>query len=86
MLNYQSFTVQSVKAAHLMGCLLLVSSFQVQAETNCYRADTNSKPGYASTNVDYPSLQRDDRQHESIVTVTNATKGAHVLLGGTVKP
>jgi multidrug efflux pump subunit AcrA (membrane-fusion protein) len=90
MLNYQRFTVQSVKAAHLMSCLLLaasvVSSFQVQAETSYYRADNNSKPSYTSTNVYYPSLQRDDRQHESIVTVTNAKTGAHVVLGGTVKP
>ena len=90
MLNKQWFTMRSENDAYLISRLLLAASltmsFQLQAENGYYRTEKNSQSTSSSAKVFYPSVKRGGAQHESIVTVTNAKTGAHVVLGGTVKP
>ena len=88
MLNSQWINMRPVSGLNLSRLLLvtaLITPFQSQAESEYYRSGNNNQSTYSSSKVYYPSVQRDTR-HESIVTVTNAKTGAHVVLGGTVKP
>jgi len=84
MLNKQWFTSRSTTGVRLLFAISMVMPFQSQAETTYYRT-SSSQSSNLPGKVFYPAVQR-DRQHDSIVTVTNTKTGAHVVLGGTVKP
>ncbi len=74
--------LQSLKCLLLI-TLLIVSS-HLQAESGYYRTDRNSQSEYSRNKVSYPTYKR-SRGDESIITVSNAEVGAHVVLGGTVE-
>ncbi|MDH5611075.1 MAG: efflux RND transporter periplasmic adaptor subunit [Gammaproteobacteria bacterium] len=90
MRNNQWFTTRPADSAYLLSRLLLavslIISFQLQAEKAYYRTDNSNQSAHTSGKVFYPTVQRGGKQHGSIITVTNAKTGAHVVLGGTVKP
>lgn len=85
MLNTQWFTIQPSAGVRLLFAISLMAPFQLQAETAYYRTANSNQATNLPTKVFYPAARR-DTGHESIVTVTNAKTGAHVVLGGTVKP
>ena len=74
---------------HPVSLLLVISLFmpyQLQAESTYYKTDNESQSNYSSNNVYYPPVRHQGKNQTSIVTVTNAKTGAHVVLGGTVTP
>ena len=85
MLNTQWFTIRPSAGVRLLFAISLIAPFQLQAETAYYRTANSYQATNLPTKVFYPAARR-DTGHESIVTVTNAKTGAHVVLGGTVKP
>lgn len=84
MLHKQWFNIMPTAGVGVLFAISVVTSFQSQAESVYYRTNSSQSSNLPSK-VYYPSAQR-GAQHESIVTVTNAKTGAHVVLGGTVKP
>lgn len=90
MLNNQCFTMRLAEGASIWARFLLIVSitvpFQLQAEKAYYRTDHNNQSAPASGRVLYPAVRRGGQKHESIITVTSAKTGAHVVLGGTVMP
>ena len=86
MLNMQWITMRSAASLRLLFVISLTASFQLQAESGYYRTDDNDSSKYRPSKVYFSAQKRDSRHESSIVTVTSAKKGAHVVLGGTVKP
>ena len=85
MLNKQWFTIRPGTGVRLLFAISLITPFQLQAENVYYRTAGSHQATNLPPKVFYPAAPR-DRGHDSIVTVTNAKTGAHVVLGGTVKP
>lgn len=83
MLNMQWVSTRTAGLCLLIVILLIVS-FQLQAETGYYRPD-NNRLNHVPTKIFYSAGKRDSRHESSIITVISAKKGAHVVLGGTVK-
>ncbi|MCK5262066.1 MAG: efflux RND transporter periplasmic adaptor subunit [Gammaproteobacteria bacterium] len=84
-LNKQWFTIRPGAGVRLLFAISLITPFQLQAESAYYRTGGSSQATNLPTKVFYPAPRR-DTGYDSIVTVTNTKKGAHVVLGGTVKP
>ena len=88
MLKSHGYFRQAVVSHHLKKLLLvtaIASPLQLVAETAYYQSDGNSHSSYKTSKFFYPDSQSSNR-HDAIITVTNAKTGAHVVLGGTVKP
>ena len=64
----------------------LMVSAQVMAERSYYKNNNSNYSTNSSAPVYYPSVRHKDKNNASIITVTNAKTGAHVVLGGTVIP
>ena len=86
MLNMQWITMRSTTGLRLLFVISLTASFQLQAESGYYRTDDNDSSKYRPSQVYFSAQKRDSRHESSIVTVISTKKGAHVVLGGTVKP
>jgi len=85
MLNTQWFTIRPSAGVRLLLASSLMASVQLHAENVYYRTTDSSQATNLPSKMMY-SASRHANNHESIVTVTNAKTGAHVVLGGTVKP
>ena len=85
---------KSNKPVSLISLLLaiqVVIPAQLLAENSFYRNDNNNYSANSSSNqssnhIYYPRVRQQNKNNASIVTVTNAKTGAHVVLGGTVTP
>jgi len=64
----------------------LLMSPQLQAEATYYKTDNSNHSANSSSHVYYPPVRHKDNNRTSIITVTKAKTGAHVVLGGTVTP
>ncbi|MDH5472952.1 MAG: efflux RND transporter periplasmic adaptor subunit [Gammaproteobacteria bacterium] len=71
-------------SALLAICFILPS--QLHAESSYYKSENKNSSDFSSGTVYYPPVNHKDKNHSSIITVTNAKTGAHVVLGGTVTP
>ncbi|MES0326894.1 MAG: efflux RND transporter periplasmic adaptor subunit [Gammaproteobacteria bacterium] len=82
----QWITMRPAASLRLLFVISLTTSFQLQAESGSYRSDDNNQSKNRPSKVYFSAEKRDLRHETSIVTVSSAKKGAHVVLGGTVKP
>lgn len=88
--------MRPVISVHLLSRLVLtislVTPFQSYAESSYYRTGSGSQSSFSQSDhspskVYYSSSSsRRDKGHDDIVTVKSSKRGAHVVLGGTVKP
>ena len=85
MLNKQRFAIVPKSGVSLLLATALIIPFQLQAESAYYRTVSSQQSSNSPSKVFYPAARRNSG-HNSIITVTNAKTGAHVVLGGTVKP
>ena len=76
------FSVSLLIVVHLM------MPVQLLAESSYYKTDNRDNSSYSSNQIYYPPVRNSsrDKNQASIITVTNAKTGAHVVLGGTVTP
>ena len=93
MFNNLWLAIKSISGRHLSASLLLVmytmTPAQLLAESSYYKTNNNNQSSYSASNSDqvyYPPVRHQNKNQASIITVTNAKTGAHVVLGGTVTP